>query len=68
MLPDIVKRIGKGPVSSPLMMEGITYRMPVQDLTRRSIIRRDDDPLVSRQQAPQADIMCIADKYHVSVL
>lgn len=45
-----------------LMMKSVTGRMPVQDLTGRPVIRRDDDPLVAGCFAPQTDVVCVADE------
>ena len=39
----VLNSVNKRSISS-LLMEWVPHRMPVQDLTGRSVIRRDDDP------------------------
>ena len=39
----VLNSVSKRSISS-LLMEWVPHRMPVQDLTGRSVIRRDDDP------------------------
>ena len=56
---DIFQCLGKRLMSSSLVMIRAPVRMPVQDLTRRSVVRRDDDPLVSCYVAPNSDIVTV---------
>lgn len=62
MSPYIFQRRRKRRISSPLMMERILYRMPVQDLTLASIVWRNNDPLVACKPAFQPNIVPIGNK------
>ena len=58
----ISKRFQKRRIAPFLVMKRISAGVSVQDLTRASVIRRDDDPFVSGYPAPHTDIMPIGNK------
>ena len=56
---DVFQCCRQRPVSSSLVMIRAPDGMPVQDLTRRPVIRRDNDPLVSRYVTSNSDIVTV---------
>ena len=51
MLSDKIKRKDDRSVLTPLVMERIFIRMPMQDFTGAPVIRRETNPLMTRHTA-----------------
>lgn len=51
MLSDKIKRKDDRSVLTPLVMERIFIRMPMQDFTGAPVIRRENNPLMTRHTA-----------------
>lgn len=51
MLSDKIKRKDERSVLTPLVMERIFIRMPMQDFTGAPVIRGDNNPLMTRHTA-----------------
>ena len=51
MLSDKIKRKDERSVLTPLVMERIFIRMPMQDFTGAPVIRRENNPLMTRHTA-----------------
>ena len=50
------------------MMESVSQRMSVQNLTERTIIRRNNYPLMSRQITAQTDVVAVSNKDRIFLL
>lgn len=62
MSEHILHRRLKRLIPPPLVVEGVSHRMPVQDFAGTPVVRRDDDPLMAGHRAPQTDVMRIANE------